>query len=279
MTTKEQLEQHLVDAAKKGVKDWIAESPREILCPTPSLTDQRFRQVARVQVGKESARSWRVTLGPLTFRASAVNPVLGSAPIIAEVQWGFDGALFAAEIDWPAQGGHFNVWGDNVNVSLRIPSDFQTDPVLPAADPLTAVIGTAIIAPTATAGGPRPTRTLYTGTLAPLAFSAPLPVPAMAIAVRWHQFINLSATNAPIPLFFAGTQDAALLYPTQTTPTDIVAASIADVTGGYTTSERTWPSPDGITLHPLTRFLSVQNAGAVVGDDISLQIEFVLDLE
>lgn len=263
------VEKLLADQARPGVKDWITNSDVPIGCQFPAAVGgvvQRSRQVCRVQVGKLSARSWRVTLGSLTYVADPVDPTVGALPIIARLTFGFDGANFSADVDWPTQGGHFEVWADNVNVELVIPDNFQTDPVLPASDPRTAVLGTATIQPAASVGGPRPTRTLYSGVLAPGAFSGPIAVPRFAKALRWHQLVNLSATNAPIPVFFGGTQDAGFVYPTQSTPT------------GFTSSEATWPSDDGLTLHPLTRFLFVQNTSVTPGEDLSLQLEFVLDL-
>ena len=265
-----EMKRLLADQGGTGIKDWITSTALIVTqVPATVLAGQdRERTVAKLAVGKASARGWRVTLGPLAFRDQAVTPPLGSAPVLARVLWGFDGTRFDAIVDWPSVGGHFDLWADTIEVTLLVPPTYQTDPVAPASLPTTSVQGSAIISPAASAGGPRPTRTFYTGTLAPGAFSAPIPVPAMAAAFRWHQLINLSAANIPIPLFFAGTQDTALLYATFTTPS-----------GVYTTSETTWPSDDGITLQPSTRFLSVSNDGVVPGNDISLQIEFVLDLE
>jgi hypothetical protein len=265
---KSEVEKLLADRGGTGIKDWIT-STQDVRTQLPVAVGElsnRAVTVARAIVGAHSGRAWRVTLGPLTFFANAVTPPLGSTPCIARVVWGWDTARFTAEVDWPAAGTHFNLWADSVEVTLVVPDTYQTDPVLPASSPETRVQGAAIIVPQASAGGPQPTRTFYTGTLAAGAFSAPIPVPNEAVAFRWHQLINTSAGNTPIGLFFAGTQDAGLLYTTFTTPN-----------GVYTTSETTWPSDDGITLQPSTRFLVVQNTDLV--DSVSLQIEFVLDLE
>lgn len=266
---KAEVEKLLADRGGTGVKDWIT-STQNVTCQLPVAAGQladRAKTVARAIVGAHSGRGWRVTLGPLAFLERPVTAVLGSEPCFARVTYGWDATRFDVEVDWPSRGSHFNLWADSIDVTLVVPDSYQTDPVLPASNPSTRIQGASIITPQASAGGPRPTRTRYTGTLAPGAFSAPIAVPAMAVAFRWHQLINLSAANAPLPLFFAGAQDVGLLYPTFSTPT------------GYTTSETTWPGEDGITLQPATQFIVVQNTGVVPGDDLSLQIEFVLDLE
>lgn len=269
MRTRE-VEQLLADRGGAGVKDWIT-STQDVRTQLPVVAGQladRAKTVARAIVGARSARGWRVTLGPLSYIDQPVTTVLGSAPVFARVTYGWDATRFDVEVDWPAAGSHFNLWADAIDVTLVVPDSYQTDPVLPASLPTTRIQGAATIAPAASSGGPTPRRTRYTGTIAPGAFSPPIPVPAMATAMRWHQLINLSATNAPIGLFFGGTQDAGLLYPTFSTPN-----------GVYTTSETTWPSDEGITLQPATRFIVVQNTSIVPGEDISLQLEFVLDLE
>jgi hypothetical protein len=268
-----EIERLLADQGKPGVKDWITNSDVRIGCQFTAATGgvtQRSYQVARVQVGKLSARSWRVTLGALTFAASAVDPVIGAPPIIARVTFGFDGAAFMAEVDWPANGGHFEVWADNINVDLVIGDNWQTDPALPTSDPQTAVLGTATIQPAASVGGPRATRSVYTGTIFPGAVSPTIAVPPFAKAVRWHQILNQDLiTFLPQAFVIYGSQEPAFAYLTQNSPQ------------GFTTSERTWPSDDGLTLHPLTRFLQVQNTsniGGGAGNFFSLQLEFVLDL-
>lgn len=262
-----ELEARLAQQRSAKLVDWIT-STQQIPCATVApVPGQRERTVARVIVGKEAARSWRVTLGPLALTGNPVTLPLGSAPVLARVMWGFDGTRFDAIVDWPAKGSHFNVWGDTVEVSLVVPDSYQLDPVVFAPPQLTAITGAATIAPAASSGGPSPVRTFYTGTLAIGILSAAIPVPPMATAMRWHQLINLSAANVPIPLFFAGSQDAGALYATFTTPT------------GYTSSETTWPSDIGITLQPATNFVFVQNTDVVPGNSVSLQIEFVLDLE
>lgn len=268
MTSRAEMERALAQQGNAAVRDWIT-STQQVPCAAVATTPgQRERTVARLIVGKAAARSWRVTLGPLALTGNPVTLPLGSVPVLARVMWGFDGTRFDAIVDWPAKGTHFNVWGDTVEVSLLVPDSYQLDPVVFAPPQLTAISGAAVIAPAASAGGPSPVRTLYTGTLGPGILSAAIPVPAMATAFRWHQLINLSAANIPIPLFFAGSQDAGALYATFATPN-----------GVYTSSETTWPSDLGITLQPATNFLFVQNAGAGPGDDVSLQLEFVLDME
>lgn len=259
-----ELQQYLVDQGGGGIRDWTANT---YPVPTPTattVTNQRTRQVARVVTGAMDACGWRVTLGPLAFLDLAVSAAAGAAGVVAHVTWGWDGTKFEADVDWPAGGTHFNVWGAEVTVDLVVPDTFAIDPAAAGALPNTSVRGGAHISPSASAGGPSPTRTIWSGIVAPGAFSGAIPVPAMASGLRWHQLDNAGA-GAALAISFQGAQNATFALLTQTTPT-----------GVYTTSETTWPSDDGITLHPSTRFVRVHNDGA---SNLSLQLEFVLDLE
>lgn len=270
----------MADHKGPGILQWIAQ-PAAIATVLPSSAGgvaNRRTQVARVQVDTDKARGWSVVMSPIAFAGFAVDPVLSAPePILCALTWGWDAVNFTAEIDWPAGGGRFDVWGDNVNVDLLIPASYQSDPALPTPDPSASVTAGATIQPGATLGGMRPTRSILMPLLVGGTFSAPIPVPRFARAMRWHQVINLTAGNTPIPLFLAGSQDATLAFVTQTTPTDAIVPGIANTTGGYTSSERTWPGPDGWTLCPQTRFITIGNLD-VPGNDVSLRLEFVLDL-
>jgi len=256
------IENELAERQGGGIRQWIT-SPQLIPTVAPTTNGSlREREVARMVANKATSRGWRITLGPLVFIGSSCAPTVGAAPVIARVQWGFDSQPMFAEVDWPAGGTHFNVWGDTVVITMVIPGDQRSDPRF-AADPTAGVQGSATIAPAASSGGPRPTRTFYTGDMAAAA-SAVVPVPAMATAVRWHQLANANAGNAAAALDISGAQ-IGTAFPTFTTPS-----------GVYTTSETTWPSEDGLTLQPATRTTIWTNRSAA---NISLQVEYVLDLE
>lgn len=264
MTSKAEVANALARQGGNRIRDWVA-GTYPILTPSPTTTpNQRTRQVARVVTGAQLATGWRVTLGPLAFMSGAVSGAAGAPGVVAHVMWGWDGTRFEADVDWPQGGTHFNVWGAEVTVDLVVPDTFTTDPALPGSLPTTGVQGGAHIAPAASAGGPSPTRTLWSGVVAGGAFSGAIAVPAMATGMRWHQLDNAGA-GAAIAISFQGAQNATFALLTQTTPTGI-----------YTSSESTWPSDEGLTLHPSTRFVRFHNDGAA---NLSLQLEFVLDLE
>jgi len=262
MTRVDAIENELAARQGGGIRQWIT-SPQ--LVPTVALETNpslREREVARMVANKATSRGWRVTLGPLTYIGGSVAPTVGAASVIARVQWGFDSQPMFAEVDWPAGGTHFNCWGDTVVITMVIPLDQRSDPRF-AVNPQAGIQGSASIAPAASSGGPRPTRTFFTGDIL-AAGAAVVPVPAMATAVRWHQLGNANAGNAAAALDISGAQ-VGTAFPTFTTPS-----------GVYTTSEQTWPSEDGLTLQPTTRTTIWTNRSAAT---ISLQVEYVLDLE
>ena len=184
----------------------------------------------------------------------------------ALVRWGFDGIMRETLIDWPVGGGSVNVWGDSVTVTLVIPATWQ------AAFAGTVLTSGGFIAPGAVAGGMRPTFSVggvrAGGTVVGAgAFSTTILVPDFARSFRWHQQINLRASGTAIPISWFATMDVGLAAPVQTTPA-----------GEYTSSERTWPGPDGLTLAPDAAAMVYQNNALLVGDSVGLAIEFVLDL-
>lgn len=227
---------------------------------------QRQQEVCRVQVPPEQAQGWRVTLAPLQFVEASNGAITDFTSGMANkpraiVTWGFQSITRTAVVDWPCQGGTFSVWGDNVQVQVQIPNSWivplGTAQVLPG----------AFVLPGPQASAP-PTASYTTNLIAgAAAFSTVVAVPAFARSFRWHQVINLGAGNTPCPVTFYGTIDAGGTAVSQTAPS-----------GVYTSSELTWPSDDGLTLDPSTRFITVQNNRALVGDSIMLSLEFVLDL-
>jgi hypothetical protein len=236
------------------------------LAPPVGGVANRRRQVAQVQVPAGDARGWRVVLSPLTIAEPAPGMVIDFTSGIpnkpmAHVRFGTDGITQDVSVDWPIGGGMFSVWGDNVLLECQIPDTWITG-LLPA-----SVNTGGIITPESGVGGLRATKSAYSGLVAGGgAFSAGIAVPRFAKSFRWHQAINLSATNAAAPMTWFGTIDSALAAPTQTTPD-----------GVYTSAEQSWPDADGIPLLPDTRFLVFQN-NAPIGDSVSVTVEFCLDL-
>lgn len=249
--------------------NYVAQGVVEVPIPTvPTIGGAALRtqQVAEVKVRKQDAGDWRVVLLPIVQSNQIVDFTLGvpSKPR-ALVRWGFDGVMCETLIDWPVRGGSFNVWGDNVTLALVIPGTWQ------AAFPLAKVTSGGFIAPGSVAGGMRPTFSvggnLAGGTVVGAgAFSTIILVPNFARSFRWHQQVNLGA-GAAIPISWFATMDAGLAAPVQTTPS-----------GQYTSSERTWPGPDGITLSPDAVAMVYQNNAVLAGDSVGLAVEFVLDL-
>lgn len=251
-----------------GYIDRIAQQNVSFPIGLAATVQPRRANVARVRVAEGEAMGWRVVLQPIVFQEPFPGSILDFTSGLpnkpqAIVSFGADGVNQEVIVDWPANGGMFSVWGDNVTVDLSIPQTWITG-LLPA-----SVSAGASITPDANGGGLRATRTLYTGLLAGGGAFMPagMRIPPFARSFRWHQQINLSAANAAIPIAWFTTIDAGLAVATQTTPG-----------GQYTSSERTWPDADGITLPPDARFLLFQNNAAAVGDQVSLLVEFALDL-
>ena len=237
------------------------------LAPVAGGANVRRQNVARVRVHEGYARGWRVVLAPIVFNepfAGAILDFTSGDPNkpAAIVTFGADGTYTEIVVDWPSQGGMFSVWGDSVTVDWQIPNTWIAG-ALPA-----SVAAGAVISPESNGGGLRATRCVYTGLVVggAAAFSAPIPVPRMARAFRWHQQINLGAGNPQIPIAWYGTMDSGLAVPTFTTPAT-----------PFTSSPATWPSDEGIELPVDTRFLVFQNLGAA-GQDLSMTVEFLLDL-
>lgn len=237
------------------------------LIPPVGGVSNRRRQVAQVQVPPGEARGWRVVMSPLVITEPAPGMVIDFTAGIpnkpqCHVRFGTDGITQDVAVDWPIGGGMFSVWGDNVLIECQIPDTWVTG-LLPA-----SVNTGGIITPESGVGGLRATKSAYTGLVAGAgAFSAAIPVPRFAKSFRWHQAINLSATNAPAPIAWFGTIDSGIAAPTQTTPS-----------GVYTSAEASWPDADGIPLLPDTRFILFQNEAVAVGDSVSLTVEFCMDL-
>jgi hypothetical protein len=246
---------------------------RTVLCNNPGVPE-RVQTTARVRVAKNQARCWRVQLSQLVFAGFAVDPngLWITIPTLARVTWGVDGVLHVADVDWPQGGSSFVVSGDFVQIDLVVGAAFTTDPLVgpPQAD--TSVTGGATITPDSGAPALSPTRTIVTEQLPPSG-GAPfytVAVPAYARAMRWHQISNTDPANiAPVIAFFWAQEPTVFNYITQGT----VYGSAAFA---FTTSERSWPCCDGITLAPLSRFLYAENRGALFF--VSLVLEFVLDL-
>jgi len=252
--------------------DFICQ-PRTVLCNAPGVPD-RVQTTARVRVPKWSAQSWRVQLGALTYAGFALDPAPSwiTIPTLAKVTWGVDGVAHEAFVDWPQGGASFVVSGDFVQVDLVVPGAFTTDPLVgpPQAD--TAVTGGATITPDSGAPAAPATRTILTDSLPP-AGGAPFyttAIPPYARGLRWHQLANFDPMLLAAGIaFFCAQEPTVFNYITQTT-----AYGPGDY--AYTTSERSWPGPDGITLAPLSRFLYVENRSSLFV--VSLVLEFVLDL-
>lgn len=227
----------------------------------------RRQNVARVRVEAGEAQSWRVILQPLVFREPTPGDILDftsgvpNKPL-AIVTFGTDGVQQTADVDWPINGGAFTVWGDAVTVDVQIPNTWIT-----GIGPSSVVAGAAIV-PAGESNGIMASRCAYSG-LVPgaAAFSGPIPVPPFAKAFRWHQSLNLAAGNTPCPITWYATIDLPLAVAVQTSPT-----------GVFTSSPTTWPSDYGFTLTPDARYVIVQNNRALVGDSISLTLEFLLNL-
>lgn len=248
--------------------DYLAQPVVTIPVPTVASVAGaalRAQQVASVRVRKEHAGDWRVVMMPILQSNQIVDFTLGvPTKPKARITWGFDSVVKQSLVDWPVGGGHFSVWGDSVTLECVIPGTWT------AAFANTVVTTGGYLAPGAVAGGMRPTFSVAGvnagGTVVPGGFSTPIPIPNFARSVRWHQQLNTSA-GAPVPLAFFATMDAGLAAPVQTSPT-----------GEYTTSERTWPGPDGLTLMPDAVVLVYQNQAAAGPANVSLALEFVLDL-
>jgi hypothetical protein len=225
----------------------------------------RAGEVARVKVSKELARSWRVSLNPIEpAPGTGITDITFGLPNKphARVTWGFDGVVKQALLDWPMQGGSFSVWGDNVVLELMVPLTWLTTGAAPA-----FCQSAGYITPGAIRGGMRPTFTVPGGTVSGGGSFSPLvTVPNFARAVRWHQLVNTILANTSVPIAFNGIMDSGAIAVTFTTPADT-----------YTSSERTWPTPDGQTLTPDTNFLIWQCNGPI-GESLGLSFEFVLDL-
>jgi len=260
--------------SESPIINWICQPVRAdvVLPASAGGVDTRAKECARVAVEREAARAWRVTLGPLDLSRTVVNPdsilTPGLSPISARIQWGFDGVTETVDVDWPLRGGHVDLWGSEVNVQMIVPGAYRDDPLEPVADPQAQINGKATIVPAVSVGGPRVTRSIYTGTITEGMFSDPIPIPPFARSVRFHQLVS-SSGGPPIPLEIGVSQDAAANYPVQSYPSGVL-----------TTDESTWPTDDGLTLSPLGRFLFVGN-GSPVGPpfvQLSVWCEFVLDL-
>lgn len=242
--------------------DQVAIQSVSIQIGTAAAGANRRASVGRVRVAEEDARDWRVNLAPITFAEIAPGTVVdftGGHPNKprAYVNWGLGNVIQTAIVDWPAPGGSFAVWGDTVTVDFELPATWVV------ASGNASVVTGAMIVPHS-GGKLRPTHSLYSGLIAPGAFSNYLFVPPFARAFRWHEAVNGSGAHVEAPIAFLGYMDTGGFSPTQLTPHDV-----------YTSSERTWPSADGITLAADTRVINVENRSAA---NLGLTLEFVLDL-
>lgn len=249
--------------------DYLAQPTVTIPVPTVATVGGaalRSQQVALVRVPKELAGDWRVVMMPILQSNQIVDFTLGvPTKPKARITWGFDGVVKTALVDWPVNGGHFSLWGDSITVECVIPNTWT------AAFAGTVVNTGGYIAPGAVAGGMRPTFSVAGvnagGTVVPGAFSTVITVPNFARSMRWHQQLNTSGGGGAIPIAWFATMDAGLAAPVQTSPT-----------GVYTSSETTWPGPDGLTLMPDAVAIVYQNNAPVPPANVSLALEFVLDL-
>lgn len=248
-----------------GYIDRISQQGITIPIGLAAVGNDRRQNVARVRVDAGEAMGWRVVLAPIVFQEAFPGAILDftsgdpNKPQ-AIVTFGADGTYTEVAVDWPSQGGMFSVWGDSVTVDWQIPRTWIAG-VLPA-----SVAAGAVICPDPAGGGLLAAKCAYSGLVVDGAFSPLIPVPRMARAFRWHQQINLSAGNTPIPIEWYGILDGGGAVPTFTTPT-----------GQFTSSPLTWPSDAGISLPGDTRFVQFHNSGAA-GDDLSLTVEFLMDL-
>jgi len=237
------------------------------LLPVTGGVSNRRQGVARVRVEPGEAMGWRIQLAPLVITepfSGAVLDFTSGQPEKprAHVSYGVDGLDQSVTVDWPAGGAMLSVWGDAVKVDGEIPSTWITG-TLPA-----SVALAASISPDANGGGLRATYSQYSGLIQSGDFSAALPIPKGARSFRWHQNINTTADNAPVPLGIFTAMDSGLAVPTTSSPY-----------GVYTSSETTWPSDDGMTLPPDARYLVIENREKVAPVTfVGLTIEYCLDL-
>lgn len=228
----------------------------------------RRQNVARIRVGDDGG-AWRVILAPLIFQEQVPGDILDLSSGVprkplALVSFGTAGVMNReVEVDWPANGGSFTVWGDSVDVDVQIPSTWISG------FGNAQIIASATIVPCESPSGTRPTRTIYTG-LVPgaLAFSQAIPVPRFARSFRWYQVINLSAANVNQPITWYACLDAGLAVATMANP---------DATYSVVPTPPNW-APDGIQLAPDARFLTFQNRAPGAGDSLGLAVQFSLDL-
>lgn len=239
------------------------------LTPAPVVggVNVRVQECARVHVNKELARDWRVSLNPIIPESGGgivdVTVGLPDKPR-ARITWGYDGVVKQALVDWPMQGGSFSLWGDNVILELVVPTTY-----LATGGVATACSSSGYITPNAIRGGMRPTFSVgHAGGAVSSGggFSTLIPVPAFARSVRWHQQVNTRAGNTAMPITINGIMDSGAAVVAFSTPND-----------AYTSSETTWPTPDGIPLTPDTNFI-LWGANGIVGDTLTMDLEFVLDL-
>lgn len=227
----------------------------------------RRQNVASVEVRPDDAGPWRVTLLPLQYQEQPGGQIVNftfpfSTKPRAVLTWGHDAVVFTTRIDWPVTGGSFNVWGDKVSIDLEIPDDWIAG-LVPA-----AIVGGGFILPGNVAGGMRPTLTVWGGrTQGAGTFSAPIEIPQFARSVRWHQGFFLGGFGPAVPIRWGGAMDSGIAVPTFSTNP-----------GVFDSSERSWPGPDGLTWPCDTRFLLWNNDTPLLADDLSLNLEFVLDL-
>lgn len=251
--------------AKHGYIDYIALQgvtiPLTVLPAPVGGVANRRQNIARVRTAEP--RSWRVLLQPWVIASdSPQNFVTSDANFTnkptAHVTFGADGVTQDAEVDWHVNGGMFSCWGDSVTVDAGVPAQWGF--VAPAT--FANVVCGGSIAPLATSGSVRPTKTLTTGLVAPAATTGAIAVPRFARALRWHSISTTNGANAPAAiswLFLLGTPIGQI---PQVTPS-----------GVYTTTELV--QNDGITFGPDVRFVRMANNSA---DSIRVAMEFVLDL-
>lgn len=246
--------------------------------PPAGGVSNRRQNVARVRVPKDQAQSWRVILPPLVVTEPSPGMLVNFTQGLpdkprAVVTFGTDGIQQEAIVDWPMGGSMFTVFGDSVVVDVVIPDQW-----------IAGVAGVQVttggsITPNGTAGSVRPTRSMfmgYMGGFVPVGgLSDVIQVPNFAKAFRWHENRNNGSAAAEIQFF--GLMDAALTVVVQQTPRFHTNGTVGAGSSPFTSSESTWPGPDGITLSPESRFLIFQN-NADSGEDVGLTAEFILDL-